>query len=89
MRVCTDLKALLRSCNSEFFLILERVKRVPLSDPVRSLRIYVLEKAYLNPGGSREHLGKDPSNKVWFSGFLISKRSPLREVVSEKSKPLL
>ena len=46
MRVCTDLKALLQSCNSEFFLILERVKRVLLSDPVRSLRIYVLEKAY-------------------------------------------
>ena len=46
MRVCTDLKALLRSCNSEFFLILERVKRVPNSDPVRSLRMDVLEKAY-------------------------------------------
>lgn len=44
--ICTDLKALLWSCNSEFFLILERVKRVPNSDPVRSLRMYVLEKAY-------------------------------------------
>ena len=41
-----------------------------------------------NSGGSREHFGKDPSNKVWFSGFLISKRNPLCEVVSEKATDL-